>query len=639
MAEKDGLEDRGPKPLPLYRLVIDQARLTPEVINYPYRGAGTHEDPYIVTYIPNDPGNPFTWTSTMRWVISWIVSAEILASAFASSAFSGTIREIEISFGASEELITAGISLFVLGFALGPLLWAPLSEIYGRQIIFFISFGAFTAFNGGCTGASNIGTLLVLRFFAGACGSSPLTNAGGVIADVFTASQRGLAMGIFSLAPSMGPTLGPFCAGFLGETQGWKWVMGLLTIFSGVLWIAGSMLVPETYAPVILRKRVDHLNKMTGKVYTLEADKEKGRPSLRALLPTALIRPWILLFMEPIVLLLSLYIAIIYGTLYLLFGAYPIVFQQHRGWSEGIGGLPFLGVAVGMVGGIVFSGYTNKWYMKAAEKNGGVAPPEARLPASFYGAPAIPIGLFWFAWTNYTSIHWISPVLAGVPFGFGMVVVFLGVTNYLIDSYTIFAASVLAANTVLRSCFGAAFPLFTRDMFNRLGLHWGASIPAFLALACVPFPYVFYHYGAQIRARCVYAARAEAAMNELRAKAAARAAEEEGGPTDVATTPESPSDESDVEKQEEEAGAGPRFEPIRPTRTNASADRLSLTTSITRKKSRAGSISEAADYNFSPYDIDRVNTAQSITGLDMTRSRSRSRSSMERTRTHRSFER
>jgi MFS family permease len=202
-----------------------------------------------------------------------------------------------------------------LGFATGPLIFAPLSEIYGRQIIFVISFGAFTAFNAGCAGSNNTGTLLVLRFFAGAFGSSPLTNAGGVIADIFPASQRGLAMGLFALAPSFGPCASPWIAGFLSEADGggWRWVMGLLAIFSGVLWILGTLFVPETYAPVILRKRVAVLKQKTGKEYILQGDKEKGTPSLTSVLATALVRPWILLFMEPIVLLLSIYIAIVYG--------------------------------------------------------------------------------------------------------------------------------------------------------------------------------------------------------------------------------------------------------------------------------------------------------------------------------------
>ncbi|KIW82420.1 hypothetical protein Z517_05447 [Fonsecaea pedrosoi CBS 271.37] len=615
MAEKHDYEDQTPQTLSLFRLVADQARVTDEVLHFPYPGSGTTEDPYLVSYIPNDPGNPFNWSQGRRWIVSLIVATEVLATAFASSAFSGTLRELMVDLGASTELITAGISLFVLGFAVGPLLWAPLSELYGRQIIYIITFGGFTAFCAGCAGANDIATLLVLRFFAGAFGSSPFTNAGGVIADVFPASQRGLAMGIFALAPSMGPTLGPFCSGFLAENQGWRWVMGMLAIFAGVMWILGTVFVPETYAPVILRKRVAKLSKMTGKVYMLESDKGKGAPSLKSLLPTALIRPWILLFMEPIVLLLSLYIAIIYGTLYLLFGAYPIVFQQKRGWSEGVGGLPFLGVAVGMILGIVFAGWTNKWYTDEAEKHGGVAPAEARLPPAMYGAVAIPIGLFWFAWTNYTSIHWISPVMAGVPFGYGFTVIFLAVTNYLIDAYTIFAASVLAANTVLRSLFGAAFPLFTPDMFDALGIHWASSIPAFLALACVPFPFIFRKYGAQIRSRCVYAAQAEAIMAELRAKAASRAdnAVVESGDNSPRRSSEFATD------TESESAAEPKFEPIRTRKSFASE--TGAAASMTRIRSRTGSISEAANYNFSPYDIDRVHTTTSITGLDLTRTR------------------
>ncbi|KEF52719.1 uncharacterized protein A1O9_11136 [Exophiala aquamarina CBS 119918] len=618
MAEKQ-LEDQAsaPRSLPLFRLIIDQARVTDEVLHYPYEGSGTTEDPFIVTYIPQDAGNPFNWTKGFRWAITSVVAVETLSVAFASSAFSGAIRELTQDLGASTELITAGISLFVLGFATGPLVFAPLSEIYGRQIIFIISFGAFTAFNAGCAGSNNTATLLVLRFFAGAFGSSPMTNAGGVIADIFPASERGLAMSLFALAPSFGPCASPWIAGFLSESEGWRWVMGLLTIFSGVLWILGTLLVPETYAPVILRKRVAMLKQKTGKEYILQGDKEKGTPALSSVLATAMVRPWILLFMEPIVLLLSIYIAIVYGTLYLLFGAYPIVFQQTRGWSEGIGGLPFLGVAGGMIIGILFVAWANKWYIAAAERNGGIAPPEARLRPALYGAIAIPIGMFWFAWTNYPSVHWISPVLAGAPFGFGLNIVFLAITNYLIDSYTIFAASVLAANTVLRSLFGAAFPLFTHDMYNVLGIHWASSVPAFLALACVPFPFIFYKYGAQIRAKCVYAAQAEAVMNQLRANAKATSAAQPA-PQEEKELKRCPTGHS-VTSGSDTASDGPAFEPLKVTRSHTT-DAVGRA-QLTRTRSRAESIAEASNYNSNPYDIDRVYTTTSLAGVDLSKTR------------------
>jgi len=145
----------------------------------------------------------------------------------------------------------------------------------------------------------------------------------------------------------------------------------------------------------------------------------------------------------------------------MLFGAFPIVYQQNRGWSPGIGGLAFLGVAIGMIAAVIYSTFDNKRYSRISDANKGFAPPEARLPICMVGGIAIPIGLFWFAWTNGANIHYLVSIAAGVPFGFGMVLVFLGIMNYLIDAYTIFAASVLAANAVLRSIFGAVFPLFT----------------------------------------------------------------------------------------------------------------------------------------------------------------------------------
>lgn len=460
-----------PKQHSLFKLVTDQARIDDDVLNYKYEGSGTTEDPFVVTWIPDDAGNPMNWNRGLKWTIALIAATECFVTSFSSSAFSGTLRELVTEFHTSTTLLIAGISLFVLGFALGPLLWAPLSEIYGRQYIFTITFGFFTIFSAGTTARHGVATLLVLRFLAGSFGSSPFTNAGGVIADIFASHERGAAMGVFSLAPSMGPTLGPLVGGFLGAGAGWRWVMALMTILAGVLWIAGTLFVPETYAPVLLRKRAQELTKRTGKLYQTRVDIEKGYVSPGKALSTALIRPWLLLFMEPIVLVLSIYMSIVYGTLYLLFGAFPVVFQLERGWSEGVGGLAFLGVAVGMVAAIAIGPLLQKPYMKVVNANGGFAPPEARLLGCMIGSIAFPISMFWFAWTSYPSIHYMSPIAAGVPFGFGFTLVFLGITVYLIDAYTIFAASVLAANTVLRSLFGAAFPLFTRDMYANLGKH------------------------------------------------------------------------------------------------------------------------------------------------------------------------
>lgn len=531
--------DRTKSTIPHWRLVIDQAGITPDVADFKYQGSGTDDDPYLVRWIPNDPRNPMLFGELKKWLITMVVAFATLAVALVSSAYSGGAAEIIVQFDISQEVAILGISLFVVGFAVGPLLWAPLSEMYGRQVLFFTTYAALTAFNAACAGAQNPQTLIICRFFAGVFGSSPLTNAGGVIADMFPASQRGQAMAIFAAAPFLGPVIGPVIGGFLGVGGGWRWVMGLLAALSGTLWILGTCIVPETYAPVLLRQRAHQLSKQTGRCYVSHMDHERGPTSLAESFKTALSRPWILLFQEPIVFLLSVYMAIIYGTLYMLFAAFPIVYQQGRGWSAGIGGLAFLGILVGMIFAIAYTFPDNARYIRVQQKHGGFAPPEARLPPTLVGSICLPIGLFWFAWTNSPDLHWAISIAAGAPFGFGMVLVFLSVMNYLIDSYTIFAASVLAASSVLRSLFGAAFPLFTSYMYADLGIHWASSIPAFLAVACVPFPFLFYKYGSAIRERGKYAAQSAAFM---------RKAQEAMSDTQTETSPSAGVQTNSVEK-------------------------------------------------------------------------------------------
>lgn len=211
--------------------------------------------------------------------------------------------------------------------------------------------------------------------------------------------------------------------------------------------------------------------------------------------------------------------AIVYGILYCLFPGIPYVFTGVRGWSSGLSGLAFLGVLVGMMSAVAYTIlYENPRYVRVIKASAtGRGTPEDRLPPAIIGAIVMPIGLGWYAGTNGPDIHWIVCILATIPFGFGMVLVFLSLMNYLVEVYTIYAASALAANSVLRSVspsfsprwhiaditqlFGAAFPLFTTQMYDKLGIHWAASIPAFLALACVPIPILFYKKGASIRAK------------------------------------------------------------------------------------------------------------------------------------------
>jgi MFS family permease len=402
--------------------------------------------------------------------------------------------------------------IYILGFVLGPFLWAPYSEVYGRRATYILTFIPLTAFDAAVCGAPNLSALLVLRFFAGMFGCSSMTSAGGLISDMFESSDRGLAMGVFGVMPWLGPVVGPICGGFLSYAQGWRWVGAVAAIFAGVLTIAHIFFIPETYTPVLLRERALKLSAATGRVYKCEDDVIKPL-NHRDLVINQFKMPYILLFTEPIVFVFSIYMAVIFGLLYMQFSEYPLrklfvltaasfplVFQGARGWSPGIAALAFIGIAVGSnaaLGYMIFAG--NPKYARELEYKGAL-PPEARLPTGLIGAILLPIGLFIFAWTCVpTSIHWIVPIGATVPYGAGLVLIFLACNNYLVDMFCHNAASVLAGGTVVRSIMGVVLPLCTLDMYDALGINWASTLVAFLSLIFVPVPLILMKYGRRIR--------------------------------------------------------------------------------------------------------------------------------------------
>lgn len=208
--------------LPIWRMIFDQGAVTKEVIDHPYPGSGTEDDPYIVSWIENDPRDPMVFSDIAKWSIAFLVAIATLAVALVSSAYSGGVVEVITFFKISEEVALLGVSLFVIGFAVGPLIWAPLSEVYGRRNILIVSALGLTAFTAGTAGAQNVQTLIILRFFAGSFGSAPMAVSGGVIFDTFPAISRGLASSLFTSAPFLGPTLGPIIGGFIAESGGWR---------------------------------------------------------------------------------------------------------------------------------------------------------------------------------------------------------------------------------------------------------------------------------------------------------------------------------------------------------------------------------------------------------------------------------
>ena len=267
-----------PGSIPHWRLVCNPGLCTQVVQSHHFEGHGTEDSPYVVGWLDSDPRNPYNWSLPRRALITCCISASSFAASLSSSAYTGAAKEVEQLFNVDTEVVTLGLSLFVLGFVVGPVLFAPLSELYGRQPVFISTYGTLAIFNAGAAGSKNIQTLLVLRFFAGVAGSSPLTNAGAQTADMYGPRLVGLAMSTFIIAPFIGPALGPIIGGYIGQNVGWRWVEGFLALFTGAMWLLGTLFIPETYAPVLLRKRAQTLTKASQprRIYVRTFAAQKG---------------------------------------------------------------------------------------------------------------------------------------------------------------------------------------------------------------------------------------------------------------------------------------------------------------------------------------------------------------------------
>ncbi|EIW76467.1 hypothetical protein CONPUDRAFT_16955, partial [Coniophora puteana RWD-64-598 SS2] len=196
-----------------------------------------------------------------------------------------------------------------------------------------------------------------------------------------------------------------------------------------------------------------------------------------------------------------------YGCLYLLFEAYPVVFTEGHHLNLGQSGLVFLPLPIGgIISVILYILFVNPRYAKKVEQYATApVPPEARLDVTLFAAPLFAISFFWFAWTSYPSIPLWAPLMAGIPLGISISWIFLSLLNYIIDAYLIAAASALSANTIVRSCFGAGFPLFATQMYEKLGPQWASTLLGCIAVIMIPIPFVLIKYGTKLRAKSKFA--------------------------------------------------------------------------------------------------------------------------------------
>jgi len=313
-------------------------------------------------------------------------------------------------------------------------------------------------------------------------------------------------MMLFSGAPFIGPVLGPLVGGFINQHTSWRWSFYVLIIWSFCMLVLIFFFVPETFHPLLLKYKAIKLRKTTNDP-RYHAAIEKIQRSITMTVAWSCLRPFQLLIFEPMLLLLCTFSAILLGILYLFFNVIPLVFETVHGFSLQFVGLSFLGILVGELVGAFSFPFWDTVRTRLITRNNGKQEPEFRLPPAIFGACCVPIGLFWFAWTTYASVHWIVPIIGSAVFALGMLLSFSGVFTFTVEAYPEYAASGLAANSFVRSSFAAGFPLFSSVMYNRLGLNWATALLAFLTVPMAPIMFVFFRWGKRIRQSSRYAGR------------------------------------------------------------------------------------------------------------------------------------
>ncbi|GJC90388.1 efflux pump bik6 [Colletotrichum liriopes] len=440
---------------------------------------------------PADPLSPRNWSNRKKAIHTLLYGLTTMGSTFSSAIYSTSIQQVAQELHVGPDVSNLGTSMLLMGFGLGPLVWAPASEIYGRKVPMLLPYFLTACFTFGTATAKDIQTVLLTRFFAGFFGSAPSPSP-----------VRGLALVFYAIAVVGGPVFGPVVGGALVQTQGsmgWRWTQYVTGIYMATIFALDVLLLDESYAPALLVAKAKQMRHQT-RQWAWHAQHEERDPTIKEMTKKFMLRPLQLLG-TPIGFLFSLHSSFVYSIVYLNLGAFPIVFQEIRGWNPFIGSLPFLALLVGITFGAAINFKSQAYYRTCMAANKGVAVPEARLPPMMIGSVMLAGGLFVMANTADPRFHWIAPVTAAAMMGVGFFTIFQAALNYMIDTFPLYGASAVAANTFTRSMLASLFPSLVPRIYGRMGIQWATNMLAFVAFVMIPIPWLFFYFGKRIRAR------------------------------------------------------------------------------------------------------------------------------------------
>ncbi|KAK9447499.1 major facilitator superfamily domain-containing protein [Limtongia smithiae] len=454
----------------------------------------------------DDPAYPQNFPSSKKWRNVAFIAMGSFIQPFASTLFAPGEVYLADEFGiTNQSLLSFMISVYLLGFGWGPLLYGPLSELFGRKATVCGSLLLLCMMGIGCSEATNGSMFIAFRFLSAYLGSAGSNVGGGTLADLFERDKVGMASSLFAIGPLIGPIAGPILGGFVAQSIGWRWSYRILVILAAVLCVAYALFVDETNQAVLLRRKTTSLKKKSGRtdLISILALKRRHVP-FRKVLWHNMSRPFRMLATVPIVQCLALYMSVVFSYLYIFFTTISPVFEKRYGFGTGVTGLAYIGLGTGLVIGVATIARSNDNLVRHLTKTRGHGErkPEYRLPPMILCSILIPVSLFWFGWSVQQRDHWIVPIIGMSLTGLGMIASLIPFQTYIIDVFGPHgtSASATAAVNVARTTVGSVIPLLGPDIWARLGYGWGCTTLAFIAWAiCIPMTFAMLKYGTKIR--------------------------------------------------------------------------------------------------------------------------------------------
>lgn len=474
-------------------------------------------DPYEVIFDGvDDPEDVVLLPSYKKWIIASTIALALASITCISLSWALASDAIEKHFGVGQVASTLGILLYIWGLGTGGIFLSPISEYHGRKVVYTLGLTLVVVFEFLTAFGNNFGGVLFGRFMLGFFGLAFLSVAGGTFSDLFRQrhfnadgkrppdKHLGNALIMYSVSPFIGPSIGPLVAGYVCMHLDFRWVFYIMLMMLTAICLLVIVVVPETYEPVLIKRKAQRIRRETGDDRYYAAIEHKPLSLLESIV-VASKRPVLLLVGDYMTFVLCFYTGFTLGIIYLFFVAFPYIFRTVYEFNLGLTGLSFLGLVVGMFS-FAFAApkCTGMVYQRLLARNNGVHKAEFRLVPLFGGVFVVPVGLFILAWTSRKNVHWMGPIVGSAVFGGGTTLVFSGIFAYTVEAYRLYAASAMAANTFVRCVMAGVFPLFGLQMYKAMGIDWATTLLALFLMTLIPVPFLFYRYGEYLRSKSPY---------------------------------------------------------------------------------------------------------------------------------------